>query len=62
MITKRDFILRGSCFCEMYNLIRRNSFCMILAPERIGNLNNIKTNMFDYDVCVLIGWLVQSIC
>ena len=31
----------------------------ILAVRRVGNLNNIKTNMFDLQTRVLIGWLVN---
>ena len=32
----------------------------ILGPEMIGNLN-IKTKMFDFEECVLIGWLANIV-
>ena len=28
MITKRDFILRGSCFCEKHSMVQSNVFTM----------------------------------
>ena len=33
--------------------------CYIYTREKLGNLK-IKTKIFDFEVHVLIGWLVQS--
>ena len=50
MITKRDFILCGSYFCEKY----------ILGSEMIGNINMI-TKSFDFEERVLIGWVANTV-
>ena len=48
MITKRDFILRGSCFCEMYNLLlikitnaqNLRTVITVHARKRVVNFNS----------------------
>ena len=52
MITKCDFILRGSYFCAKY--------AAKLAVRKVGHLN-IKTKMFDFEARVLIGCLANTL-
>ena len=38
----------------------KQHFATILAVRKAGRLN-IKTKMSEFEACVLIGWLVQSV-